>query len=198
LSLASHLDCRAAASTSKAPADRHWGRNGYSKDHRPDLRQMILAVLIDGDGWPVCSEMWPGNTADVTMAELEARRLLYILGVRERSDKLAWISTERNRVKPGLTQGIHLTRYFGGDPREGDATNIGIAKGFMRLGNLLLLVSQYGARIDNPARRHSTSQSSNYKEIVAMRSKEARRNQVIRTPFRNETWAEMAEEWVFA
>ena len=42
------------------------GRYGYSKDHRPDLRQMILAVVIDGDGRPVCSEMWPGNTADVT------------------------------------------------------------------------------------------------------------------------------------
>jgi transposase len=95
------------------------GQHGYSKDHRPDLRQMILAVLIDGDGQPVCSEMWPGNTADVstlipvidrlrrrfdiarvcvvadrgmisaeTMAELEARKLLYILGVRERTDKL--------------------------------------------------------------------------------------------------------------
>jgi hypothetical protein len=32
------------------------GRHGYSKDHRPDLRQMILAVVIDGDGRPVCSE----------------------------------------------------------------------------------------------------------------------------------------------
>src|SRR6266566_4062491 len=95
------------------------GQHGYSKDHRPDLRQMILAVLIDGDGRPVCSEMWPGNTADVTtlipvidrlrrrfdiarvcvvadrgmisaetLAELEARRLLYILGVRERTDKM--------------------------------------------------------------------------------------------------------------
>jgi transposase len=95
------------------------GQHGYSKDHRPDLRQMILAVLIDGDGRPVCSEMWPGNTADVTtlipvidrlrrrfdiarvcvvtdrgmisaetIAELEARKLLYILGVRERTDKL--------------------------------------------------------------------------------------------------------------
>src|SRR3954454_23225575 len=42
------------------------GQHGYSKDHRPDLRQMILAVLLDGDGRPVCSEMWPGNTADVT------------------------------------------------------------------------------------------------------------------------------------
>jgi transposase len=95
------------------------GRRGFSKDHRPDLNQMILAVLLDGDGRPVCTEMWPGNTADVTslipavdrlrkrfsinrvcvvadrgmisaetVAELEARKLLYILGVRERTDKL--------------------------------------------------------------------------------------------------------------
>ena len=95
------------------------GRRGFSKDHRPDLNQMILAVLLDGDGRPVCTEMWPGNTADTgslipvvdrlrkrfcirrvcvvadrgmisaeTIAELEARGLLYILGVRERTDKL--------------------------------------------------------------------------------------------------------------
>jgi transposase len=41
------------------------GRRGFSKDHRPDLNQMILAVLLDSDGRPVCTEMWPGNTADV-------------------------------------------------------------------------------------------------------------------------------------
>jgi transposase len=27
--------------------------------------QMIVGVVIDADGRPVCSEMWPGNTADV-------------------------------------------------------------------------------------------------------------------------------------
>ena len=42
------------------------GRRGKSKDHRPDLMQMLLAVVMDGDGRPVCTEMWPGNTADVT------------------------------------------------------------------------------------------------------------------------------------
>ena len=41
------------------------GQRGHSKDHRPDLMQMILGVVIDADGRPVCSEMWPGNTADV-------------------------------------------------------------------------------------------------------------------------------------
>ena len=95
------------------------GRRGFSKDHRPDLPQMILAVILDGDGRPVCCEMWPGNTADVTslvpvierlrrrfsiervcvvadrgmisaatLAEIEARGLLYILGARERTDSL--------------------------------------------------------------------------------------------------------------
>jgi transposase len=42
------------------------GRRGKSKDHRPDLMQMVLAVVMDGEGRPVCTEMWPGNTADVT------------------------------------------------------------------------------------------------------------------------------------
>ena len=41
-------------------------KHGYSKDHRPDLRQMILGLVVDGSGTPICTEMWPGNTADVT------------------------------------------------------------------------------------------------------------------------------------
>jgi hypothetical protein len=43
------------------------GERGYSKEHRPDLMQMIVAVVIDAEGRPICSEMWPGNTADVTV-----------------------------------------------------------------------------------------------------------------------------------
>ncbi len=43
------------------------GARGYSKDHRPDLLQMIVGVVIDAAGRPVCSEMWPGNTADVSV-----------------------------------------------------------------------------------------------------------------------------------
>ena len=94
------------------------GQYGHSKDHRPDLKQVVLAVVIDGTGRPICSELWPGNTTDVTtllpvierlktrfliaricivadrgmiatdtIAELEARNLDYILGVRERATK---------------------------------------------------------------------------------------------------------------
>ena len=42
------------------------GERGHSKDYRPHLKQMIVAIIMDQTGWPVCSEMWPGNTADVT------------------------------------------------------------------------------------------------------------------------------------
>ncbi|HJZ17124.1 MAG TPA: IS1634 family transposase [Stellaceae bacterium] len=42
------------------------GEHGYSKDYRPDLKQMILGLIVDGEGRPICTEMWPGNTADVT------------------------------------------------------------------------------------------------------------------------------------
>lgn len=42
------------------------GQYGHSKDHRPDLKQMVVAAVLDGEGHPVCCELWPGNTTDVT------------------------------------------------------------------------------------------------------------------------------------
>jgi hypothetical protein len=43
------------------------GKRGHSKDFRPDLAQMILALVVDAEGRPICTEMVPGNTADVTV-----------------------------------------------------------------------------------------------------------------------------------
>jgi transposase len=42
------------------------GRHGHSRDHRPDLRQMIVGMVLDDEGRPICTELWPGNTSDVT------------------------------------------------------------------------------------------------------------------------------------
>jgi hypothetical protein len=95
------------------------GQRGHSKDHRPDLMQLVLCVVIDAAGRPVCTEITPGNTADVRMLlpvvdrlrgrfaigrvcivadrgmisaatteGLEERGLEYILGARERSDRV--------------------------------------------------------------------------------------------------------------
>jgi len=42
------------------------GQHGHSKDFRLDLKQMVVGVVLDNEGTPVCSFLWPGNTADVT------------------------------------------------------------------------------------------------------------------------------------
>ncbi|MFH1603521.1 MAG: IS1634 family transposase [Pseudomonadota bacterium] len=42
------------------------GQYGHSKDHRPDLKQMVVGVVLDDEGRPLCSHMWLGNSADVT------------------------------------------------------------------------------------------------------------------------------------
>lgn len=41
------------------------GWYGHSKDHRPDRLQMVVGVVLDQEGNPVCSEVWPGNASDV-------------------------------------------------------------------------------------------------------------------------------------
>jgi transposase len=57
------------------------GARGHSKDRRPDLHQMVLAVVIDGQGRPICTEMVPGNTADVTALLPAVDRLRRRFGV---------------------------------------------------------------------------------------------------------------------
>jgi transposase len=58
------------------------GQRGYSKDHRPDLYQMIVGVVLDGQGRPICCELWPGNTTDVTTLIPVVDRLRRRFGVR--------------------------------------------------------------------------------------------------------------------
>lgn len=51
------------------------GTEGYSKDHRSDLKQMVVGIVLDDAGRPVCSELWPGNTADVKALVPVVKRL---------------------------------------------------------------------------------------------------------------------------
>jgi hypothetical protein len=51
------------------------GRHGHSKDYRPQSRQVILGVVLDGADRPLCSFLWPGNTVDVTRLVPVAARL---------------------------------------------------------------------------------------------------------------------------
>jgi hypothetical protein len=56
------------------------GEHGYSKDYRPDLKQMILGLVVDGSGTPICTEMWPGNTADVTAMSVVVPYSVFVAG----------------------------------------------------------------------------------------------------------------------
>ena len=49
-----------------ADDDTELRRHGYSRDHRGDLRQVMLCVAVDKHGWPVAWDILPGNTADPT------------------------------------------------------------------------------------------------------------------------------------
>ena len=59
------------------------GEHGHSKDHRPDLRQMVVGVALDVHGRPICCEMWPGNTADAKSLLPVVERMRAKFRVRE-------------------------------------------------------------------------------------------------------------------
>jgi len=44
-------------------------RQGYSRDHRPDCKQVCIALVVTRDGFPLAYEVFPGNRADVTTVE---------------------------------------------------------------------------------------------------------------------------------
>jgi Transposase DDE domain len=58
------------------------GQRGFSKDHRPDLYQMVVGAVLDGQGRPICCELWPGNTTDATTLIPIVDRLRSRFGVR--------------------------------------------------------------------------------------------------------------------
>jgi hypothetical protein len=59
------------------------GPRGFSKDHRPDLYQMVVGAVLDGQGRPICCELWPGNTTDVTTLIPIVDRLRSRFGVQK-------------------------------------------------------------------------------------------------------------------
>src|ERR1700731_4730979 len=59
------------------------GQRGHNKDHRPDLKQMVVGMAVDVEGCPICCEMWPGNTADVTTLVPIVKRMRERFGLRE-------------------------------------------------------------------------------------------------------------------
>ena len=54
------------------------GRNplmqrGYSRDHRPDCKQLVIALIVNIEGFPFSYETFDGNRRDVTTLEAVLR-----------------------------------------------------------------------------------------------------------------------------
>ena len=52
-----------------AAEDNPMMRRGYSRDHRPDCEQMVIALIVNGEGFPFSYETFDGNRADVSTLE---------------------------------------------------------------------------------------------------------------------------------
>ena len=64
------------------------GQYGNSKDHRPDLRQMVMGAVLTGEGRPICCELWPGNQADANSLLPVVDRLRQRFGLR----RVCWVA----------------------------------------------------------------------------------------------------------
>ena len=82
------------------------GKRGHSKDHRPDLCQMVVGMALDVEGRPICCEMWPGNTADVKTLIVVVKRM------RERF-RLRYITVVADR---GMVSQATLEAFEQSDP----------------------------------------------------------------------------------
>jgi transposase len=48
-------------------------RRGYSRDHRPDCKQVVIALVVNEEGFPLSYETFDGNRGDVTTVETVLR-----------------------------------------------------------------------------------------------------------------------------
>ena len=48
-------------------------QRGYSRDHRPDCKQVVIALIVNAEGFPLSYETFDGNRADVTTVEAVMR-----------------------------------------------------------------------------------------------------------------------------
>ncbi|MDD4986879.1 MAG: IS1634 family transposase [Dehalococcoidales bacterium] len=77
------------------------GQYGHSKDHRPDLKQMVVGAVLTGEGRPVCCELWPGNHADSTALLPAVDRLRQRFGLK----RVCWVA-DRGMISEATIGGL--------------------------------------------------------------------------------------------
>jgi transposase len=90
-------------------------RRGYSRDHRPDCEQLVIALIVNNEGFPFRYETFDGNRSDVSTMETILRMVERKYGKARR----IWvfdrgIVSEENLAAIRKRQG----RYLTGAPRS--------------------------------------------------------------------------------
>jgi len=104
-------------------------QRGYSRDHRPDCKQVLVALVVTFDGFPLGYEVFAGNTHDsqtlqTIVATMEARHgVLGRVWIADRgmasAENLAWLRQTGRRYIIGAPKSE--LKKFGSDlaPRDG-------------------------------------------------------------------------------
>src|SRR5713101_5152930 len=89
-------------------------QRGYSRDHRPDCKQVCLALVVTREGMPVGYEVFAGNRTDVTTVEEIVEAMEGRYGVAQRiwvmdrgmtsEDNLAWLRETGRRYLVGTSK----------------------------------------------------------------------------------------------
>jgi transposase len=90
-------------------------RRGYSRDHRPDCEQMVIALIVNSEGFPFSYETFDGNRADVSTMETILRMVERKYGQARR----IWVF-DRGIVSEENLQAIRRRggQYLVGTPRS--------------------------------------------------------------------------------
>jgi transposase len=61
---------------SEAPEEESFRKQGFSKDKRPDLLQIVIGLAVTWEGIPIRAWVWPGNTMDMTVIKQVKKDLI--------------------------------------------------------------------------------------------------------------------------
>jgi len=90
-------------------------KRGYSRDHRPDCKQLVIALIVNGEGFPLSYETFDGNCADVSSLEAVMRMVERKYGKARR----VWVF-DRGIVSEENLRRLrkHQGQYLVGTPRS--------------------------------------------------------------------------------
>lgn len=79
-------------------------QRGYSRDHRPDCKQVVIALIVNAEGFPLSYETFDGNRADVSTLEAVMRMVERKYGRARREKEKAMRKRFSARIEKALQQ----------------------------------------------------------------------------------------------